>query len=179
MSPDAAIDWIVDGPTTLHGFDPDLVYVVVRTNTDDAELQRQIALVSTWDVEGERYAQMIVALPKLMAACQAVVDRWEHGDLAEAVRMCQEALTTVNPVVPASQGHQGAMPHTTRRVEYYRLWGGDSGTWDTDFIDISADTPDERIAAEVAEAVAKIKWRDEPPVITGVYHVSPVDEDIN
>jgi hypothetical protein len=31
------------------------------------------------------------AVPRLLAACQAVVERWEHGDLAEAARMCSEA----------------------------------------------------------------------------------------
>ena len=33
----------------------------------------------------------------------------------------------------------------TRLIEYFRLWAGgsgDSGTWDTDMIDIPADTPD-------------------------------------
>ena len=32
------------------------------------------------------------AVPRLLAACQAVVERWEHGDLAEAARMCSEAV---------------------------------------------------------------------------------------
>ncbi len=32
------------------------------------------------------------AFPLLLAACQAVVERWEHGDLAEAARMCSEAV---------------------------------------------------------------------------------------
>jgi hypothetical protein len=86
------VRWCVDGPTTLHGYDDDLVYMLVRTDTDDPELERQIALVSTWDIEGERYARMIAAVPRLLAACQAVVDRWEHGDLAEAARMCSEAV---------------------------------------------------------------------------------------
>jgi hypothetical protein len=31
------------------------------------------------------------AIPRLLNACQAVVERWEHGDLAEAVRMYSEA----------------------------------------------------------------------------------------
>ena len=31
------------------------------------------------------------AVPRLLAACQAVVNRWEHGDLAEAARMCNVA----------------------------------------------------------------------------------------
>ncbi len=60
----------------------------------------------------------------------------------------------------------------TRRVEYYRLWpgnSGDGGTWDTDFIDVSADTPDDRLDEAVRQAAQKIKWREEPPVIVGCY----------
>jgi hypothetical protein len=82
----------VEGPTTLHGYDDDLVYTLVRADTNDPELQRDVALVGAWDLEGERYAQIIAAVPKLLAACQAVVERWEHGDLAEAARMCSEAV---------------------------------------------------------------------------------------
>jgi hypothetical protein len=92
MTEHTPTDWVVDGPTTLHGYDDHLVYMRVRTDTDDPELQRVVALVSAWDLEGERYAHMIAAVPKLLAACQAVVDRWEHGDLAEAARMCQAAV---------------------------------------------------------------------------------------
>jgi hypothetical protein len=86
------VSWCVAGPTTLHGYEDDLVYVVVRADTDDPDLQRDVALVSAWDVEGERYARMIAAVPKLLAACQAIVDRWESGDLAEAARMCAAAV---------------------------------------------------------------------------------------
>lgn len=34
----------------------------------------------------------IAALPALIEACRAVVDRWESGDLAEAARMCEAAI---------------------------------------------------------------------------------------
>jgi len=86
------VPWCVDGPTTLHGHDDDQVYMLVRADTDDPELQREVALVGAWDLEGQRYAQMIAAAPRLVAACRAVVDRWEHGDLADAARMCAEAV---------------------------------------------------------------------------------------
>jgi hypothetical protein len=56
-----------------------------------------------------------------------------------------------------------------RRVEYYRLWGGDSGTWDTDFIDIPADTPHDMLDKAIRQAAAKIEWQDEAPVIVGLY----------
>lgn len=75
------------------------------------------------------------------------------------------------------------MPRKTRQIEYYRLWpsnGGDSGTWDTDFVAILADTPDDQIDEAVEKAVAAIRWRDEPPIITGVYSVpEPEEDDIN
>ena len=95
------VSWCVDGPTTLYGYDDDLVYMLVRADTDDPDLQREVALVSAWDLEGERYAPMIAAVPKLLAACQAVVDRWEHGDLAEAARMCSEAVKQPSARKPA------------------------------------------------------------------------------
>jgi len=64
------------------------------------------------------------------------------------------------------------MAKKTRSVEYYRLWSGngsDAGTWDTDFAAIPADTPESEIAAAVKTAVRKIKWREEPPIIVGLY----------
>ena len=69
-------------------------------------------------------------------------------------------------------------PRKTRPVEYYRLWGGDSGTWDTDFVEVPAETPDDQIEEAVQKAVAKIKWREESPVIVGVYCApDPEEED--
>ena len=111
------IPWRVDGPTTLHGFDDDLVYMLVCTDTDDPELQRQVALVSAWDVEGENYAPKIAAVPKLLAACQAVVDRWEHGDLAEAVRMCAEALRTASSQPAAHDSHDRTLADLVAKAE--------------------------------------------------------------
>ena len=111
------ISWRVDGPTTLHGFDDDLVYMLVCTDTDDPELQRQVALVSAWDVEGEGYAPKIAAVPKLLAACQAVVDRWEHGDLAEAARMCAEALRTASSQPAAHDSHDRTLADLVAKAE--------------------------------------------------------------
>ena len=67
---------------------------------------------------------------------------------------------------------QAGKPGKTHRVEYYRLWAGnagDSGTWDTDFIDIPADTPDDKLDNAIRKAAAKINWQEEPPVIVGHY----------
>jgi hypothetical protein len=71
--------------------------------------------------------------------------------------------------------------HKTRSVEYYRCWagnGGDSGTWDTDFIDIPADTPEDKVEEAVRKAADTIKWRNgEAPVIIGLYCDSDIDEE--
>ena len=55
----------------------------------------------------------------------------------------------------------------TRSVEYFRLW--EDHTWDTDFIDVSADTSDDKMTGAICFAAAKIEWRDEVPVIVGLY----------
>lgn len=171
------IPWRVDGPATLHGFDDDLVYMQICTDTADPELQRQVALVSAWDLEGEGYAQTIAAVPRLLAACQSVVANWEHGDLAQAARLCAEAVQTAIPGSAAAQEQQVDQVGKVRCVEYYRLWGGDSGTWDTDFIDIPADTPDDQLSQAIRSASATIKWRDEVPAMVGYYADADERED--
>jgi hypothetical protein len=40
-------------------------------------------------------ARRRAAAATLLAACQLVVDRWEHGDLAEAARACSAAIAEV------------------------------------------------------------------------------------
>jgi hypothetical protein len=62
------------------------------------------------------------------------------------------------------------------KIEYYRVWGGDSGIWDTATIELS--DIDFSIDAEAAlyAAVAKLDWDNEgPPAFTGVYHVPDPD----
>jgi hypothetical protein len=68
-----------------------------------------------------------------------------------------------------------------RQIKYYRLWpgeSGDSGTWDTDFVEISANTPNDQIDQAVEKAVAAIRWRNEPPIITGIYSVPEPQEEV-
>ena len=55
----------------------------------------------------------------------------------------------------------------TRQVEYFRCW--DDHTWDTDFIDIPADTPEDKLNEAVQEAAFKIDWKDDVPAFVGVY----------
>jgi hypothetical protein len=71
------------------------------------------------------------------------------------------------------------MSRRTIKLEYYRLWAGnqgDSGTWDTDVIEVPADTPVDRYDEVIREAAAQIPWRDDAPVIVGHYS-GPRDED--
>ena len=68
----------------------------------------------------------------------------------------------------------------TRQIEVYRLWsssGGDSGYWDTDFLQIPAATPDDKMDAAVQKASAQIPWSDGPPVLVGVYSVPDYEEE--
>lgn len=71
----------------------------------------------------------------------------------------------------------------TREVEYYRLWPGnqgDSGTWDTAYIEIPCGTEDDddKTEAAVREAAEKIEWRDgEAPVLVGLYCNTPDEEE--
>lgn len=62
----------------------------------------------------------------------------------------------------------------TRTVEYFRLW--DDHTWDTDFIDIPTDTPDDRLEKAVREAAEKLEWDGDIPLLVGFYHAGE-DED--
>ncbi len=55
----------------------------------------------------------------------------------------------------------------TRQVEYFRCW--DDHTWDTDFIDIPAGTPEDKINDAVQEATLRIEWTEEAPAFVGIY----------
>lgn len=40
----------------------------------------------------EADGRLIAVATRSLAACRMVVERWEHGDLAEAARACQDAV---------------------------------------------------------------------------------------
>jgi hypothetical protein len=66
-----------------------------RVNANNDESICWIAPLVGHDVCGDREianARLIAAAPDLLAACRAVVERWESGDLAEATRMCAAAI---------------------------------------------------------------------------------------
>jgi hypothetical protein len=64
----------------------------------------------------------------------------------------------------------------TREIEVYRCW--DDYTWDTEFVAIPADTPEEKIeeAAEKA-TLAALRQGADLPVMVGVYHVPEISEE--
>lgn len=69
-----------------------------------------------------------------------------------------------------------AKAKTKRTVEYYRLW--DDHTWDTDFIDVPVNTPEEELDEAVRKAASEISWVDDIPAIVGVYNSGDEEEEI-
>ena len=71
----------------------------------------------------------------------------------------------------------------TKTVEYWRMWTehGDSGTWDTDYVDIPADTPDDKaeaLDAAVRKVCEGIVWRESAPLLVGFYaHSAPLEDE--
>ena len=65
------------------------------------------------------------------------------------------------------------MNRPMREIEVYRCW--DDHTWDTEIVDIPADTPEEKIE-EVAEkaALEALRHSADLPVVVGVYHIPEV-----
>jgi hypothetical protein len=97
---------------------------------------------------------------------EAAIALGPDGPKSELGRMIQLGIMSTRERSPMAKSK-------TRSVEYYRCWAGnngDSGTWDTAYIDVPADTPEDRLEEAVREAVAKIDWHDgEAPVLVGLY----------
>ena len=100
---------------------------------------------------------------------EAVIALGPDGPKSELGRLIQLGIRSTSERRDVAQSK-------TRSVEYYRCWagnGGDSGTWDTDFIDVPADTPEDRLEAAVREVAASIDWQNgEAPVLVGLYCAS-------
>jgi hypothetical protein len=68
------------------------------------------------------------------------------------------------------------MNHPTREIEVYRCW--DDRTWDTEFVEIPADTPEENIEAVAASAALEaLRHSADLPVVVGVYHIPEISEE--
>jgi hypothetical protein len=141
-----------------------------RVRCDNCAWRGTLAEVRTVQDAGERLEVGGTVPAGECPQCGALAYLADDGQPKETPRSeASKALTT-----------DMAKRGKTRPIEYYRLWpgnGGDSGTWDTDFVQIAADTPDDKIEEAVQQAVAKIKWRDQPPAITGIYSVPTPEED--
>lgn len=78
-------------------------------------------------------------------------------------------MTTIRCTKSWTDGQTRGQNHDPK---YYRLWPGNSGNagiWDTGFIEIPADTSDDRLIHAVQEAAATVSWRKEKPVLVGLY----------
>jgi len=67
----------------------------------------------------------------------------------------------------------------TITVEYYRCFpgnNGDSGTWNTNYIAIPADTPEDKMDAAIRLACNSLNWSTEMPVFVGLYCIPDQDD---
>lgn len=78
-------DWQFIVAPDPNGIHPD-IYIAEMADEDS---EGRVASPEQQEANG----RLIVAAPDLLAACRMVIDRWEQGDLAEAARACQAAVT--------------------------------------------------------------------------------------
>lgn len=78
------------------------IYIAEIAHSDD---EGRIASPEQQDAN----RHLIAAAPALLAACRMVVDRWEHGDLAEAARACHAAIAEAESadILPTPAGIDG------------------------------------------------------------------------
>ena len=68
------------------------------------------------------------------------------------------------------------MSSSTREIEVYRCW--DDRTWDTECVEIPADTPEEKVEEVAASAALEaLRHSADLPVVVGVYHIPEVSEE--
>jgi hypothetical protein len=77
----------------IHGEGVQAIGDFASREAAEAVYYRITGHVFTDSYEADARLRLMHAAPKLLAACQMVVDRWERGDLAEAARACGEAIT--------------------------------------------------------------------------------------
>ena len=68
----------------------------------------------------------------------------------------------------------------TITVEYYRCWAGnngDSGSWDTDYVEIPEDTPEDKMNDAIRTACDSLEWRDNiRAAFVGLYCIPDQDD---
>lgn len=107
-----------------------------------------------------------IDMAKVEAELTALIEKEGLDALAEDRVSSDDWRKRLQRVRGYQANPEDLMP--TRTVEYFRCWS--DGTWDTDFIAIPADTPDERLDDEVRAAASKINWAEEAPQIVGCYY---------
>ena len=130
---------------------------------------------SECDTEQQQHGGLVRCRRRLQLVLVRLKDVREHiTDSSQTITILQTNPFLKGPNMndEARKSPESKMLKTMRLIEYYRLWPcglGDSGIWDTDFVEIPADTPDNQIHYAIEEAVAEMQWREEPPAITGYY----------
>ena len=97
---------------------------------------------SEWE-DGPPRAEAVAS--QLLAACRMVVDRWEHGDLAEAARACSAAIVAAERAASPTPGDPAKRPYSVLLL--YPDWANDDGN-ETYYAFVEAPDP----VAAVAEA---------------------------
>jgi hypothetical protein len=160
---------------------------IVAPDPDGIHPDIYIAEIAEEDSEGriaspEQQAangRLIVAGPALLAACRMVIDRWEHGDLAEAARTCQTAAALATDSRPpwdsADDRPAGSRPYSVLLL--YPDCVNDSGT-ETYYALVEAANPDEAIELAQRQAAAALKGIEVDPedfvplLVTQGHHAS-------
>ena len=160
---------------------------IVAPDPDGIHPDIYIAEIAEEDSEGriasrEQQAangRLIVAAPALLAACRMVIDRWEHGDLAEAARTCQAAVALATDGLPPRDIRDdriaGRSPYSVLLL--YPDCVNDSGT-ETYYALVEAVDPDEAIELAQRQAAAALEGIEVDPndfvplLVTQGHHAS-------
>jgi hypothetical protein len=92
--------------------------------------------------------RLMHAATALLAACRMVVARWEHGDLAEAARACDDAIALATSTCPPWEADESYSV-----LLLYPDYANDSG-WETYYAFVKASDAIEAVSVAQREAVA-------------------------
>jgi hypothetical protein len=162
-----------DEADSIDDCDGETFYACVDVQGDEEYEQ------SRWiDFESERLRK---AAPALLAACRMIVDRWEHGDLAEAARACSAAIAEAEEGVPRAEGDPAKKPYSVLLL--YPDDRNDGGN-ETYYAWVEAPDPVTAVAEAQRKALATNEWDDVDPagfhpllVINGHHYGQPTAND--
>ena len=110
----------------------------------------------TGSYEANGRLQMMHAAPDMLAACRLVVDRWEHGDLAEAARACGHAIARATAAPPWEADESWSV------LLLYPDYANDSGT-ETFYVFVKASDPLTAVADAQHQAMDALAGVDGQP----------------